>query len=58
MSRDAPSGFKGNKQALPSKLCLVCGRPMTWRKCWARNWDQVLYCSTACRRARPGKRSA
>ena len=42
-------GFKGNKQSLPSKLCAVCGRGMTWRKAWAKNWDSVLYCSDACR---------
>lgn len=41
--------FKGNKQSLPSKLCAVCGRTMTWRKSWAKNWDSVLYCSDACR---------
>ena len=41
--------FKGNKQSLPSKLCTVCGRTMTWRKAWAKNWDAVLYCSDACR---------
>jgi hypothetical protein len=23
---------------------------MTWRKAWAKNWDQVLYCSEACRK--------
>ena len=23
---------------------------MTWRKAWARNWEQVRYCSDACRR--------
>lgn len=23
---------------------------MEWRKSWARNWDQVRYCSDACRR--------
>jgi hypothetical protein len=40
--------FKGNKQNLPSKLCLVCAREMTWRKSWAKNWEQVLYCSDAC----------
>ena len=44
-------GFKGNKQSLPSKPCAACGRPMTWRKRWARNWDEVRYCSDACRRA-------
>ncbi|WP_353393846.1 DUF2256 domain-containing protein [Hydrogenophaga sp. 5NK40-0174] len=41
--------FKGNKASLPSKPCVVCGRPMTWRKAWARNWDEVKYCSDACR---------
>jgi hypothetical protein len=34
---------------LPQKPCLVCGRPMVWRKSWAKNWDQVLYCSDRCR---------
>lgn len=23
---------------------------MTWRKSWERNWDQVKYCSDACRK--------
>ena len=41
--------FKGNKASLPSKTCLVCGREMTWRKSWAKNWDEVKYCSDACR---------
>lgn len=27
---------------------------MTWRKKWARDWEQVRYCSDACRRHRPG----
>lgn len=45
--------FKGNKQYLPSKPCAACGRTMTWRKAWARNWDSVRYCSERCRRARP-----
>ncbi len=43
-------GFKGNKQSLPSKPCVACGRPMTWRKRWERTWDEVKYCSDACRR--------
>lgn len=43
------SDFKGNKQSLPSKPCAVCGRTMTWRKAWAKNWESVLYCSNACR---------
>ncbi len=32
-----------------SKTCARCGRPFTWRKKWARDWDQVRYCSDKCR---------
>jgi hypothetical protein len=46
---------KGNKQSLPSKPCAVCGRPMSWRKAWAKNWEQVRYCSDACRKAKGAK---
>ncbi|MFM9899599.1 MAG: DUF2256 domain-containing protein [Polaromonas sp.] len=42
--------FKGNKAALPHKICVTCGREMTWRKSWAKNWADVKYCSDACRR--------
>jgi len=34
-----------------SKPCAVCGRTITWRKKWERDWDAVRYCSAACRRA-------
>lgn len=47
----SPVSFKGNKQSLPSKSCTACGRAMTWRKRWALNWDEVKYCSDACRKA-------
>lgn len=43
-------GFKGNKATLPSKPCLACGRAMSWRKAWAKNWAEVRYCSDACRK--------
>ncbi len=33
----------------PSKPCRSCGRRITWRKKWERDWDQVLYCSAGCR---------
>lgn len=33
-----------------TKICASCGREMTWRSAWARNWDEVRYCSDACRR--------
>ncbi|MEM9134786.1 MAG: DUF2256 and DUF3253 domain-containing protein [Actinomycetota bacterium] len=32
------------------KICVVCGREMTWRKAWAKTWDEVRYCSAACRK--------
>ncbi len=42
------------KGDLPQKTCAACGRPMAWRKAWAKTWDQVKYCSDACRKRRPG----
>ncbi|PXW93672.1 hypothetical protein C7444_11841 [Sphaerotilus hippei] len=48
------TGFKGNKAELPSKPCATCGRPMSWRRRWARVWDEVRHCSEACRRQRGG----
>jgi hypothetical protein len=38
----------------PTKPCASCGRTITWRKKWERDWDEVRYCSDACRRSRPG----
>jgi len=32
-----------------TKYCAVCGRQIEWRKKWRRSWDQVKYCSAACR---------
>ncbi|MDZ7895754.1 MAG: DUF2256 domain-containing protein [Sphingobium sp.] len=37
------------KSQLPTKTCAACGRPFTWRKKWARDWENVLYCSDRCR---------
>ncbi|MEZ5443477.1 MAG: DUF2256 domain-containing protein [Lysobacterales bacterium] len=37
----------------PEKTCIVCGRPMQWRKRWAKVWAQVRYCSDACRKGTP-----
>ncbi|MBG6079986.1 DUF2256 domain-containing protein [Rubrivivax gelatinosus] len=50
--------FKGNKRFLPSKPCVVCGRPMVWRRAWAKNWDEVRYCSDACRKRKNAERGA
>lgn len=32
-----------------SKPCAACGREFGWRRKWARDWDQVRYCSDRCR---------
>ncbi|NBX37151.1 MAG: DUF2256 domain-containing protein [Planctomycetes bacterium] len=37
----------------PPKQCACCQRPFTWRKKWARDWENVRYCSDACRRRGP-----
>ena len=31
------------------KPCTVCGREITWRKKWERDWEQIRYCSKKCR---------
>ncbi|KAF0674980.1 DUF2256 domain-containing protein [Profundibacterium mesophilum] len=41
------------KSELEQKLCRTCGRPFSWRRKWARDWESVLYCSAACRRGKP-----
>jgi hypothetical protein len=38
------------KPILPEKDCAHCGRVMVWRKAWAKNWEDVKYCSQRCRR--------
>lgn len=40
---------------LPRKICVRCGRRFEWRKKWERCWDEVRYCSDACRRVRPSE---
>ncbi|TCK22620.1 DUF2256 and DUF3253 domain-containing protein [Pseudonocardia endophytica] len=33
-----------------AKTCAVCGRTIEWRRKWADDWENVRYCSAACRR--------
>ena len=40
------------KADLPSKICAACALPFVWRKQWARDWDQVKFCSDRCRSER------
>ena len=37
-----------------AKTCAACGRTIEWRRKWARDWDNIRYCSDGCRRHRPG----
>lgn len=43
------------KRDLPSKICATCNRPFSWRRKWARVWDEVKYCSDACRATSKGR---
>ena len=54
------SGKRIAKADLPTKICAACGRPFAWRKKWRKVWDEVKYCSDACRRqgAAAGGRTA
>ena len=31
------------------KTCRSCGRRIEWRAAWAKHWEDVAYCSDACR---------
>ncbi|WP_344929016.1 DUF2256 domain-containing protein [Aquimarina addita] len=37
------------KRDLPTKMCVVCQRPFSWRKKWEKHWEEVKYCSVRCR---------
>ncbi|MBC7722665.1 MAG: DUF2256 domain-containing protein [Pedobacter sp.] len=44
-----------NKSYLPTKNCIACNRPFTWRKKWEKNWNEVKYCSDKCRITKSSK---
>jgi hypothetical protein len=37
------------KADLPTRICTTCGRPFAWRRKWARDWENVKFCSDRCR---------
>jgi hypothetical protein len=45
------NGKAVSKSDLPEKICRHCNRPFAWRKKWERDWDEVTYCSEACKAA-------
>ena len=38
------------------KVCAVCGRRITWRKAWERDWEQVRYYKHRVPAARAARR--
>jgi hypothetical protein len=46
------------KSQLPTKTCDICQRPFVWRKKWARDWENVRYCSERCQREAKRARGA
>ena len=63
MNQRAPSNQTVRSRAKPSisrtdKVCQACGRTITWRKKWERDWGNIRYCSNACRRRRSPRRDA
>ncbi|MDB3981702.1 DUF2256 domain-containing protein [Methylophilaceae bacterium] len=40
------------KNNLPTKDCVVCHRPFSWRKKWSSCWESVKYCSKRCQNKR------
>jgi hypothetical protein len=45
-----PRGVR--KENLPSKICVICNRPFSWRKKWEKCWEDVTTCSKSCNRKR------
>ena len=35
----------------PKKICEHCQLSFCWRRKWARDWDNVKYCSVRCKYA-------
>jgi hypothetical protein len=50
---DRPSKSPRQTAAHPDKTCAACGRTITWRKKWERDWDNVKFCSDNCRTHKP-----
>ncbi|RYY70342.1 MAG: DUF2256 domain-containing protein [Chitinophagaceae bacterium] len=44
-----PKTSHSKKATVPPKICIVCGRPFSWRKKWEKVWNEVKYCSEKCK---------
>ncbi len=56
--RRTPSRERTSSATPAPKICAACGRTITWRKKWERDWDNIRFCSDACRRNKPGAEEA
>jgi hypothetical protein len=36
------------KNGFAPKVCVTCKLPFEWRKKWAKDWQNVKYCSKKC----------
>lgn len=50
LPRQTPLVARASTAVPEEKVCVSCGRRITWRKKWERDWEQVRFCSAACRR--------
>ncbi len=52
-----PDKLHKRESATPkeTKICKHCGRAFEWRRKWEKSWDEVKYCSDACRGNKPGE---
>jgi hypothetical protein len=37
------------KNGFTPKVCIRCNHEFEWRKKWARDWENVKYCSEKCK---------
>lgn len=52
-SRQLGTKESGSRTSL--KTCLTCGRMITPRAKWSKDWDSIKFCSDRCRSGRPGR---
>ena len=48
-----PQHVAPDKGTPAPKTCATCGRTITWRKKWERDWENVKFCGDACRSHKP-----
>jgi hypothetical protein len=36
------------KNGFAPKICITCNLPFEWRKKWAKDWQNVKFCSKRC----------